>query len=376
MILAKMRMILAKMRMILAKMRMILAKMRMILAKMRMILAKMRMILAGMKTMVATANFSGAIHRVSGAPTRIRIASARSVNGADGGPRGGQVAVPSPSSRSRFRLSKGTVAGTDERAPVGQCSLRRSEQALSRGRSPRRRGRGAAATRDRKELSKMSVHKKSDSHSGAPTMDVTAVLGHLDNAIAALALPSRTLTTKQRKAATRSRKGMEKVISTLATLSAEHGVSVPKQPTSEMTSNLELVTQLDPVKQKLVSLLTLVQDNMDTAGSSSFNTATTLYGMLQKAAHRDAQLKSQLAPVKEFFSYRTPAAKKAHPKQKGKKAALAAEKEAAAKAKADRSVAVTGAPLTPEAPSAASVIASTPASPVPAVSNVVPPHAP
>jgi hypothetical protein len=99
----------------------------------------------------------------------------------------------------------------------------------------------------------MSAHlKKSDSHAGAPTMDVTAALGHLDNAIAALALSSQTLTTKQRKAATRSRKGMEKVIPTLATLSSEHGVSVPKQPTSQMTSDLELVAQLDPVKQKVV----------------------------------------------------------------------------------------------------------------------------
>ncbi|MGO8994916.1 MAG: hypothetical protein ACLQVI_16495 [Polyangiaceae bacterium] len=238
----------------------------------------------------------------------------------------------------------------------------------------------------------MSTKKKSDSSAGASTMDTTGAMQHLDLAIAALALPTQTLTAKQRKAATRSRKGMEKVISTLATLSTEQGVTVPKQPTSEMTSNLVLVSQLDPVKQKLVSALTLVQDNMDNAGSTSWNTATTLYGMLQKVAHRDSQLKSQLAPVKEFFAYRTPAAKKAHPKQKGKKAALAAEKLAAAQATAGDSA--TTAPTTtgssPEAapvatpvattPSASSVSASTTANAVPATapvaSNVVTPHAP
>ena len=176
------------------------------------------------------------------------------------------------------------------------------------------------------------THKKSESKGAASSMDAAGALEFLDKAVAALALSSQTLTTKQRKAATRSRKGMEKVIGTLSTLSTEQGVAVPKQPTSQMTSNLALVNQLDPVKQKLVSLLTLVQDNMDSAGSGSWNTATTLYGMLQKVAHRDSQLKSQLAPVKEFFAYRTTAAKSALTNQMGMKAALAAEKKATAQA--------------------------------------------
>jgi hypothetical protein len=212
----------------------------------------------------------------------------------------------------------------------------------------------------------MSHSKKSETDVGS-TVDATTVLELLDKVTAALALPTQTLTAKQRKAATRTRKGMEKVIPTLATLSTEHGVSVPKQPTSQMTSNLELSKQLDPVQSKLTALLTLVQDTMDSAGSSSFNTASTLYGMLQKVAHRDSQLKSQLAPVKEFFAYRTPAAKKAHPKQRGKKAALAAEKLAAAQATAGASVSAT-----PTTPPAATASTSAPVAP----SNVVTPHAP
>jgi len=198
----------------------------------------------------------------------------------------------------------------------------------------------------------MSHSKKSETDVGS-TVDATTVLELLDKVTAALALPTQTLTAKQRKAATRTRKGMEKVIPTLATLSTEHGVSVPKQ--------------LDPVQSKLTALLTLVQDTMDSAGSSSFNTASTLYGMLQKVAHRDSQLKSQLAPVKEFFAYRTPAAKKAHPKQRGKKAALAAEKLAAAQATAGASVSAT-----PTTPPAATASTSAPVAP----SNVVTPHAP
>jgi hypothetical protein len=221
----------------------------------------------------------------------------------------------------------------------------------------------------------MSTHtKKTDSQTGASPIDAAGALKLLDQVIAALALPSQSVTAKQKRAATRSRRGMEKVIPTLASLSTEHGVAVPKQSTSQMTSNLALVTELESVQQKLVGILTLVGNNLDATRSGSWNTATTLYGMLQKVAHRDPQLRSQLAPVQEFFAYRTPAAKSAHPKQKGKKAALAAEKEAAAKATAESSVAI--APAAPVTPSPASASASTNASPAPAPSNVVTPHAP
>jgi len=235
----------------------------------------------------------------------------------------------------------------------------------------------------------MSTHqthhvKKSDTETAASSTGAAEALKLLDQVIAALALPVQTLTSKQRKAATRSRKGMERVVPTLATLSTEHGVSVPKQPTSTMTSNLEAITQLEAVQQKLTGILANVGTNVDGSRSASWNTATTLYGMLQKVAHRDPQLKSQLAPVKEFFAYRTPAAKKAHPKQKGKKEALAKEKEAAAQAAAESSAA--SAPTAPVAtPSASSVtatpsVSSAPASPTasaqvaPATASVAVPH--
>ena len=186
-------------------------------------------------------------------------------------------------------------------------------------------------------MSKVSGSKKVQSQPGTPRMDVTGALAAIDQVIALLALTPKTITAKQRKAATRSRKGMEKVIPALSLLSDEHGVSVPKQPTSAMTSNLELVSQLEPVQLKLTSLATLMADTIDGARSGSWNTATTLYGMLQKAAHRDPQIRSQLAPIQEFFAYRHPSVRAELTKQKAKKAALKAEKEAAAQAAADSS---------------------------------------
>jgi hypothetical protein len=215
-----------------------------------------------------------------------------------------------------------------------------------------------------------TVHSKKSDSSAASTPDTATALTLLDQVIAALALPAQTLTVKQRKAAARSRKGMERVVPTLANLSNEHGVSVPKQSTSQMTSNLDLVNQLEAVQTKLTSITATVGENVDFARSSSWVTATTLYGMLQKPALRDAQLKSQLAPVKEFFAYRTPAAKKAHPKQKSKKAALAAEKQAAAQATSDSSAQAT--PTSPSTPSSGSAPTS---AGTPAPSNGATTHA-
>jgi hypothetical protein len=212
----------------------------------------------------------------------------------------------------------------------------------------------------------MSSHtKKPNLADGASGMDTAKALQLLDEVIAALALPTPpSLTAKQKKAATRSRKGMEKIIPTIANLSNEHGVTVPKRPTSEMTANLALVSQLEPVKQKLVSAVSLVEDNMGTAGSASWNTASTLYGMLQKVAHRDSQLKSQLAPVVDYFAYRTPAAKQAHPKQKGKKQKLAQEKTAAAQATTVASSAATATtPAPPASANAAPAVSASVAAP-------------
>jgi len=218
---------------------------------------------------------------------------------------------------------------------------------------------------------KIESHAATTATPSSPALpsNVTEALTLIEQVTTLLALTSQNLTAKQQKAATRSRKGMEKVIPTLANLSTEHGVSVPKQPTSVMTSNLALVTQLETVQTKLTGLLTLVSDNIDVARSAAWNTGTTLYGMLTKAAHRDSQLKSQLAPVQEYFAYRTKVAKGAHPKRSSTKAALKAEKEADV-----ASGSAAGTQSSAPAPVAAAPTASTNGASTPA-SNVVTAHA-
>jgi hypothetical protein len=108
----------------------------------------------------------------------------------------------------------------------------------------------------------MSTHKKAETETAASPTDTVEALKLLEQVVAALALPAQVLTTKQRKAAARSRKGMERIVPALATLSVQHGVSVPKQPTSQMTSNLDLVNQLETVNTQLKSLTATVGENL------------------------------------------------------------------------------------------------------------------
>jgi poly-gamma-glutamate capsule biosynthesis protein CapA/YwtB (metallophosphatase superfamily) len=183
-------------------------------------------------------------------------------------------------------------------------------------------------------------------------MDVAQAEKLLDEMVAALALPPASpLTAKQQRQITKARKGMERVIPKLASLSVTHGVSVPKQSTSDMTSNLELANQLEPIQQKLMRALTLVGNHIGNARGASWGTATTLYGMLKKAAHRDPEIRTDVAPLQEFFAYRHSSVKKNASKQTGNKAALKAAQQTAAQAEAT--------PTVQETPAAPAATAST-----------------
>ena len=171
------------------------------------------------------------------------------------------------------------------------------------------------------------------------TTRVTNAVEALKQLATDLGLPKPApLTANQRRQVTRSRKGAEMVIPTLATLAKEYGVTLPQQSTEEMLSNAELAAQLDPLLKQLVSFLATVTENQANAKSASWSTATTLYSVLKRMSHRSVELGKQIAPVAEFFAYRHPSVRADHPKQKSKKAALAAKKQqqaADAQAKTD-----------------------------------------
>jgi hypothetical protein len=71
-----------------------------------------------------------------------------------------------------------------------------------------------------------------------------------------------------------------------------------------MTAQTELASELEPLQKSLQAFLATVDGNVFLANSNSWETATALYGILKKVAKADPEVRTQLAPVQEFFAYR------------------------------------------------------------------------
>jgi hypothetical protein len=173
----------------------------------------------------------------------------------------------------------------------------------------------------------MSTNTKKKVTKVATTDRVATALGHIQAAVAAMALTTPKLTKRQKQIAAKARKGSEKVIPTISLLANQLGVNLPLQPTSTMTAQVALAHELEPLQKALQAFLASVEGNTFQANSGSWETATTLYGILKKVAKADPEVRTQLAPVQEFFAYRTPTARAANPKGKKAKAARALQKE-------------------------------------------------
>jgi hypothetical protein len=161
---------------------------------------------------------------------------------------------------------------------------------------------------------------------------VAQAIALVEQAMKVLALESTALSAKDVQSSLKLRKGGETFVPLLAELSHRFGLEVPARPTSDMVVALGVVNALEPLRQSLEASLKVVGDALFVERSETWSTAITLYSLLKKASEREPMLATGLAPAKKFFAYRHPVVAKAHPKRKSAKAALAAKKEAEAKA--------------------------------------------
>jgi len=167
----------------------------------------------------------------------------------------------------------------------------------------------------------MITNKKKKVTKVAASDRVATALGHIQAAVAAMALTTPKVTTRQKQLAAKARKGSEKVIPTITLLASQLGVNLPLQPTSVMSAQVALANELQPLQKSLQAFLATVEGNTFEANSNSWETATALYSILKRIAKSDPETRVQLAPVEEFFAYRHPLVRE---EQKAKKAAKAA----------------------------------------------------
>jgi hypothetical protein len=164
------------------------------------------------------------------------------------------------------------------------------------------------------------------------------------------------LSVKDRKRSPKLRKGGETVIPTVAALSDRFGLTVADHPTTTMVQSAKKAQSLIPLYKQLVLATKQVADQMFSANSESWGSATVHYTMLKRLAKTNGDLETALAPVEQFFAHRSPAV---IADEKVKKDARKAAKAAKSAAKATPAVATT-----PSAPA--------PASPAPTVTPAAP----
>jgi hypothetical protein len=138
------------------------------------------------------------------------------------------------------------------------------------------------------------------------TGNVAEAIALIQRAFALLAITPRVMTSRQRQRGLKFRKGAEPSIRAVRRLSDEHGVVVPGMTTAAMRASLARAEELRKVKTILVGVLRVIETEIYFEEGGAYGNALTLYGMLKKVAHRNAEIRTKLAPVVEFFSYRHP----------------------------------------------------------------------
>ena len=135
------------------------------------------------------------------------------------------------------------------------------------------------------------------------------------------------LTPIEKRHAARMRKGGEPVLATIGTLATQNGLESPAMQVAPMMAEAGKANVLQPLANRLVPLLQLVNDLIFTAQNSAWESGMQFYALLQRRAVSDAVLTTALQPVTQFFAYRhtTPKAPGAltKPQKKATKAAQA-----------------------------------------------------
>jgi hypothetical protein len=138
---------------------------------------------------------------------------------------------------------------------------------------------------------------------------VAQAMVYIKMAIAILALDAPALTVAERRGFAKLRKGGEKFIPQIAAIATSWLVQIRTQPTAAMLAATQTAATLEPLATLLAGFVQEIQDTGLQANSVSWGTASALYSVLKRMSRKDPTLKTQLAPVADFFKYRNPATK-------------------------------------------------------------------
>ena len=110
------------------------------------------------------------------------------------------------------------------------------------------------------------------------------------------------LTKEERAATTKMRKGGETVVPTIADLTNEHGLLLPKISTDGMKADLLLAQRIRPLADRVTALAQRLDDTVLEAQSECWWAATAFYTALVRISAAEAKLQAALKPIVDFFA--------------------------------------------------------------------------
>jgi hypothetical protein len=110
------------------------------------------------------------------------------------------------------------------------------------------------------------------------------------------------LSTPEKRRSLKPRRGGEAVGEKLVTLVNERKLQITGLSPGEIVAQRARAARLRPLQLAAERLARSLGDAVFAAESKAWSTTTDLYSVLKKMSHRDESLKTQLAPVTQFFA--------------------------------------------------------------------------
>jgi hypothetical protein len=111
-----------------------------------------------------------------------------------------------------------------------------------------------------------------------------------------------TLTAQERSAAVRMRTGGENIVSQVAILARNSGITLPQITVDGMNADLTLAQRLRPLASAVEQLSQRLDDTVLEVQSECWWSATAFYTALCRVVGADSTLESALKPVVNFFA--------------------------------------------------------------------------
>lgn len=151
---------------------------------------------------------------------------------------------------------------------------------------------------------KTTVDQTVPGPAGISDADLATCLEHVKAIADVIAPYAVTLTTAQRKAASRFRKGGDKVIPQLVRVAAKAGISGTAFDLDTMQTQLALANQLLPLLTTVKTLTDTVNDTVLSAHGDAWHSATTLHGVLKRLTTRNLDLRRDMQVISSAFTIR------------------------------------------------------------------------